>query len=72
MTAHYTPRMTTPRIVADTVDVQGKRHGEGTQSSSDGTKYVGGWERNMRHGQGKLSQPNKEASIYSRIVQAMC
>ena len=32
-----------------------KRHGQGTETRADGSKYVGEWKDGNRHGQGTLS-----------------
>ena len=37
---------------------QGKRHGQGAQTFSDGRKYVGEWKDGMRDGQGTFTFPD--------------
>ena len=37
---------------------QGKRHGQGVQTFSDGRKYVGEWKDGMRDGQGTFTFPD--------------
>ena len=37
---------------------QGKRHGQGVQTFSDGRKYVGEWKDGMRDGHGTFNFPD--------------